>query len=105
MADALGVEPKLVHISSDTLAKLWPECMGGLWGDKSHTVLFDNSKIKRAVPEFCAKIRFDQGVKESVKYVYSHPELQVLDPEFDSWCDRVIEAYERMVDAMPKMGE
>ena len=105
VADALGVEPKLVHISSDTLAKLWPECMGGLWGDKSHTVLFDNSKIKRAVPEFCAKIRFDQGVKESVKYVYSHPELQVLDPEFDSWCDRVIEAYERMVDAMPKMGE
>jgi len=57
------------------------------------------------VPEFCAKIRFDQGVKESVKYVYSHPELQVLDPEFDAWCDRVIEAYERMVDAMPKMGE
>ena len=103
VGDALGVEPKMVHISSETLGKLWPECMGGLLGDKSNNVQFDNSKIKRAVPAFNANTRFDQGVRESVVYVYSHPELQVLDPEYDAWCDAVIDAYERMVEAMPKM--
>ena len=62
---------------------LCEEFVGNLTGDKSNTVLFDNTKIKRAVPQFCAKIRYDQGVRECVQYVYSHPECQKLDPEFD----------------------
>ncbi len=40
-------------------------------------------------------VRFDQGVKMSLDYVLSHPELQVEDPEFDEWCDRVIAALDK----------
>ena len=102
-ARALGVKPRFVHIASETLGRLCPEYVGNLLGDKSNTVIFDNSKIKRAVPQFCAAIRFDQGVREAVEYVYSHPECQIPDPEFDAWCDAVIEGYERMVAQLPKL--
>ena len=102
-ARALGVEPHFVHIASETLGRLCPEYVGNLLGDKSNTVIFDNSKIKRAVPQFCAAIRFDQGVREAVEYVYSHPECQIEDPEFDAWCDAVIEGYEKMTAALPKL--
>jgi len=102
-ARALGVKPKLVHIASETLGMLCEDYVGNLIGDKSSTVLFDNSKIKRAVPQFCASIRFDQGVREAVDYIYSHPECQVMDPAFDAWCDAVIEGYQRMVAQLPKL--
>ncbi len=101
---AVGCAPKLVHIASETLAKLGPDWEGALIGDKSNTVLFDNSKIKRLVPEFCATTRFDQGAREVVEYIYSHPECQTPDPEFDAWCDAVIEQYEAMMEKLPKLG-
>ena len=71
---------------------------GGLIGDKSNTVVFDNSKIKRLVPEFCATTRFDQGVKESVDYVLSHSECQIEDSTFDQWCDKVIEVVNKSIE-------
>ncbi len=101
---AVGCAPKLVHIASETLAKLGPDWEGALIGDKSNTVLFDNSKLKRLVPEFCATTRFDQGAREVVDYIYSHPECQTPDPEFDAWCDAVIEQYEAMMETLPKLG-
>lgn len=101
IGEALGVQPKIVHIASDTLAAICSACVGNLLGDKSNTVIFDNSKIKRAVPEFCASIRYDQGVREAIEYIYSHPECQRPDPEFDQWCDQVIEIYECMIQSMP----
>ena len=64
-------------------------------GDKSVTVVFDNSKLKRAVPQMRTSVRFDQGVKMALDNVLSHPELQVEDPEFDAWCDRVIAALDK----------
>ena len=100
---ALGMKPKIVHIASDTLALLCGEYRGALLGDKSNTLFLDNTKIKRAVPGFRAEIRFDRGVREAVKYVYSHPECQTEDPAFDTWCDAVIEGYERMTDALPRL--
>jgi len=103
IGEALGVKPQMVHIASDTLAVLCDACVGNLLGDKSNTVIFDNTKIKRAVPEFCATIRYDQGVREAVEYIYSHPECQRPDPEFDAWCDQVIELYEKMVATLPKL--
>lgn len=99
---ALGRRPEIVHIPSDALAALNPKFVGGLLGDKTHTVIFDNTKVKKAVPEFAATMRFDQGARKSIDYIYSHPECQQADPEFDEWCDRVIKIYEDALATMPK---
>ena len=103
IATALGVELHAVHIASETLALLCPDWEGALLGDKSNTVLFDNSKIKRAVPQFCCTTRYDQGVREAIAYNDSHPECQKADPAFDAWCDQVAQAYAQLAAALPKL--
>ena len=98
VANALGVEPKLYHVASDFLVATSPKTWdfeGNLIGDKSVTVIFDCSKLKRAVPGFCATTPFHEGVRRCVAHILAHPELQMEDPEFDAWCDRVIAAQEK----------
>ncbi len=99
IADALGVELKARHVSSEFLAAVGApmgyDFTGSLIGDKAVSVVFDNSKLKRTVPDMCTRVRFDQGVRIALDYVLSHPECQVPDPEFDAWCDRVIDALDR----------
>ena len=99
---AFGVKPQITHIPADMLAKLCPSYFGSLLGDKSNNAVFDNTKIKRAVPEFCATIRFDQGVRDAVQYIYQHSECRELDPEFDAWCDALTEEYEGMASKLPR---
>ncbi|MCR2806951.1 SDR family oxidoreductase [Paenibacillus soyae] len=95
IASALGVKLNAVHVASSFLDACSPyDFKGGLLGDKANTVVFDNSKLKRLVPEFAATTRFDQGIKQTIDHVLAHPELQEEDPEFDAWCDRVIGALE-----------
>ena len=94
---ALNVRPKLYHVASDFLATTSPkewDFTGNLLGDKAATVVFDCSKLKRAVPGFQATTRFDEGVRRCVAYILAHPELQEEDPEFDAWCERIIAAQE-----------
>ena len=67
---------------------------GSLIGDKSTSVVFDNSKLKKIVPEMTTRIPFNQGVRIALDYISKHSELQVEDLEFDAWCDRVIDALE-----------
>ena len=93
VARTLGVELKACHVSSEFLSDIGPyDFRGGLIGDKAVTVLFDNSKLKRAVPGFQATVRFEEGVARTIGHILAHPELQVPDPAFDAWCDRVLEA-------------
>ena len=95
IADALGVEYKPYYVASSFLAEVSDyDLYGGLLGDKSNSVVFDNTKLKKAVPGFAPCIRFEQGIKKTLDYIKDHPECQVLDPEFDDWCDRVINALE-----------
>jgi nucleoside-diphosphate-sugar epimerase len=101
IAAALGVELHAVHVSTDILAACCKDFLGGVAGDKCHTVIFDNSKIKRAVPGFTATVRFDQGVRRTLQYVYSHPECQKPDPEFDAWTDEVIAHQQQMLEKLP----
>ncbi len=84
-------------VSSDFLASAAPQYdfRGGLIGDKSCSVVFDNSKVKKAVPGFIPVIRFEQGAQKVLDNVLAHPELQREDPEFDAFCDRVIAALEK----------
>ena len=97
VADALGVEFKPYYVASDFLAAVSDyDFVGGLIGDKSNTVVFDNTKLKNAVPGFVATIRSEQGIRKTVEYVLSHPEEQIEDPEFDAWCDKVIEKLEEV---------
>ena len=98
VANALNVTPKLYYVASQFLAAVAPkewDFEGNLLGDKAVSVCFDCTKLKRAVPGFQATTRFDEGVRRCVEYVLAHPELQTEDPEFDIWCDKVIEAQEK----------
>jgi len=105
IAAALQVELHPVHIATDVLAACSKDFLGGLTGDKSNSVLFDNTKIKRAVPGFTATVRFDQGVRRTLAYVYSHPECQKPDPEFDAWTDEVIARYGQMLEKLPVLPD
>lgn len=96
-AQALGVELKSYHVASDLLAAVMKQydMEGNLIGDKANTVIFDNTKVKRAVPEFVCTTRFDQGARKTIDYILKHPELQIEDPEFDACCDRIIAVLEK----------
>lgn len=95
IADALGVKLNAVHVASEFLdACSTQDYRGGLLGDKANSVVFDNAKVKRLVPEFVATTRFDQGIKRTIANILANPELQREDPEFDAWCDKVIGALE-----------
>ena len=99
IADALGVELKPYHVSSDFLSaageKYGYDFRGGLLGDKSVSVVFDNKKLKRLAPEMKTNIPFHKGVRLALDYILSHPkECQIEDKEFDEWCDKVIAVME-----------
>ena len=102
IADALNVEYKPYYVSSHFLAKVGRkyDLEGGLIGDKANSVVFDNTKLKKAVPGFAPSIRFEEGVRRCLDYILSHPECQVEDPEFDEWCDSIIEALDKAADAI-----
>lgn len=96
IAKVLGVELKAYHVSSEFLASVSDyDLTGGLIGDKACSVIFDNSKLKKAVPGFTPKVRFEEGVRKTLEYCLAHPECQVEDPEFDAWCDKVIDVMEK----------
>ncbi|MEA4889810.1 MAG: SDR family oxidoreductase [Clostridiaceae bacterium] len=90
IAQALGVKPNLYHVATDDLVARDLSLAGPLWGDKANSVIFDNTKLKRLVPGYAATIRFDQGIRTTLAYFESHPELQKPDPDWDAWTDAVI---------------
>jgi len=98
IADALGVKLDAYHVAADYLSavgdKYGYDFEGSLTGDKSVSVVFDNSKLKRLVPDMRTTVPFNRGVRIALDYVLSHPECQVEDPEFDAWCDKVIAVLE-----------
>lgn len=96
IAQALGVKLHPYHVASDFLNNVGPDYdyEGSLTGDKAVSVVFDNSKLKRIVPEFNPVISFAEGVRIALDYIQAHPECQKEDPEFDQWCDKVIESLE-----------
>lgn len=95
IADSLGVTYKPYYVASEFLAAVSDyDFTGSLIGDKANSIVFDNTKLKKAVPDFKATIRFDQGVRKTIEFVLSHPEYQKEDKEFDEWCDKVIDTLE-----------
>ncbi len=93
IAAAAGVEPKLVHVPSDLIAAYDPEWGDSLMGDKMQSMIFDNTKIKRVVPDFNPTIPFSQGAREIVAWFDADPKRQVIDEDFDALINRIIAAY------------
>ncbi|AIZ44467.1 NAD-dependent dehydratase [Deinococcus radiopugnans] len=90
VAGAAGVKPQLVHVPSETIAAFAPAWGAGLLGDKAHSVIFDNSKIKRLVPEFRATIPYARGVREVLAWYDADPARQVVDEGLDRLMDEII---------------
>ncbi|WP_010250844.1 SDR family oxidoreductase [Acetivibrio cellulolyticus] len=96
IANCLGVEFKPYYVPSDFLAAVSNyDFTGSLIGDKANSVVFDNSKLKNAVPDFKASVRFDKGIENTIRYVIEHKECQIEDLEFDQWCDKIINLLEK----------
>jgi nucleoside-diphosphate-sugar epimerase len=92
---ALDLEPNIIHIPSDLIARYDPESLGGLIGDKANSEVFDNSKIKRFVPDYVCEVNWVEGVRRSLAWFDMHPEYQTVDHELNLVWDRIIAAYER----------
>jgi len=94
VARAAGVEAQLVHVPSDLIAAYDPDIGAGLLGDKAHSMIFDNTKIKRIVPDFSATIPYSRGAKEVIAWFDADPTRQVVDKKIDQVMDKIIAAYE-----------
>ena len=92
---ALGLQPKLIHIPSDLIAMYDLDSLGSLVGDKANSEVFDNSKIKRFVPDYVCEVSWAEGLRRSLAWFEAHPEYQTIDHGMNSVWDRMIAAYER----------
>jgi nucleoside-diphosphate-sugar epimerase len=86
---AFGVEPTIVHVPSDVIAAADPEWGAGLLGDKAHSVMFDNSKLRSVVPGWHAVVPFEQGARAIADWYLSHPDWQVVDERADALMDKL----------------
>ena len=94
IAAALGVQsPQIVKVPTDFICQVAPQMTGTLKGDKAHPGVFDNSKIKRFVPEFRCCTLFRQGVRDSVRWLREHPDQQNLKPELEALIEKVLTAW------------
>lgn len=84
---ALGAEPNLVHIASETIARIMPQLAPGILGDKTNSAIFDNSKIKKLVPEFRTTVPFGRGAAEIIEWYLENEDRQVSNPELEAGFD------------------
>ncbi|WP_304232107.1 SDR family oxidoreductase [Jiulongibacter sediminis] len=98
LADAAGVEANIVHIPSQKIIEYadrngFPSEEGNLWGDKSHCALFDNSKIKKLVPDYVATIPFSEGIKETLAWFESKPERMIINETTNRFLSELVKNY------------
>ncbi len=93
IAKALGLEARIVHVPSDLIAAYDADWGDSLLGDKTHSFVLDNSKIKKAVPGFACTKPFSVGIQESLDWYHADPDRQVVDGQFNALCERILAAY------------
>ncbi len=96
VADAAGTKAIKVHVASETLAKFDPRWGDSLIGDKANSVIFDNSKIKRFVPEFNCSIPFSQGAREIISWYDANPQRKQISLESDALAEKIIAAVSKI---------
>ena len=89
LAAALGVTARLVHVPSDAIAAADPGWGAGLLGDKAHSMVFDNSKLRSVVPGWRAVIPFERGAREIADWYLADPARQVPDERLDALMDKL----------------
>jgi len=93
IAKAAGCQAEIIHIPSEFIAAVNPEWGASLLGDKAYSVVFDNSKIKRLVPEFRPKVKFAEGIARSIAWHDQDPSRQVIDPLVNQTMEHIIQLY------------
>lgn len=93
LAAAAGVEARIVHVPSDVIASHDPEWGAGLLGDKAHSMVFDNTKVRSVVPGYRATVPFEHGAREIVDWFDADPARKVVDADLDALMDRLVETY------------
>ena len=93
LAAAVGVEARIVHVPSAAIAAADPEWGAGLLGDKAHSMVFDNAKLRSVVPDYVATVPFEQGAREIVGWYDADPARQEVDSRLDALMDRLVETY------------
>ena len=93
LAAAAGVKPTLVHVPSDLIAAYDPIWGESLLGDKTHSFILDNSKVKRLIPEFICTTPFSRGAEEIIAWHMADPVRRKVDEAFNALCDRILQAY------------
>jgi nucleoside-diphosphate-sugar epimerase len=96
MGQAAGVQPDLIHIPSVFINRFDARTGAGLLGEKDFSTVFDNSKIKLAVPAFRATITFAEGMRRCMDWFETHEDLKAVDKDRNEMMDRIIEAYQCM---------
>ena len=98
---AIGVEPQLVHVPSDLIATYDSGALGSLVGDKATSVVFDNTKIKRFVPDFVCTTPWGEGMRKSVAWFQADPKRRTIDSDSNALWDRILTGFAR---ALPEAG-
>lgn len=93
IAEELGVEANIVHVPSDFIARVAPERAGSLLGDKTWSVVFDNTKIKSFVPGFHAAIPFREGIRRTLAWFAADATRRNVDAAVNAEMDRILDAY------------
>ena len=93
LAAAAGVDARIVHVPSDVIAAADPRWGAGLLGDKAHSMVFDNTKLRSVVPDYVATVPFHLGAREIVAWYDEDPSRQQVDPDLDAVMDRLVDTY------------
>ncbi|WP_182111849.1 MULTISPECIES: NAD-dependent epimerase/dehydratase family protein [unclassified Actinotalea] len=93
LAAAAGTTARIVHVPSDAIAAQDPEWGAGLLGDKAHSMVFDNTKVRTVVPDYRATIPFEQGAREIVEWYDADPARRTVDTRVDALLDRLVDQF------------
>ncbi|NLF01744.1 MAG: SDR family oxidoreductase [Anaerolineales bacterium] len=90
VARAAGAdEPRLVHVASEVIASYDAEWGAGLLGDKTHSVVFDTTKIKRLVPDFVCTIPYAEGARQVMEWFDADPARRQVDEVANALFERI----------------
>jgi nucleoside-diphosphate-sugar epimerase len=94
IGEAVGTQPQKAHISTEFITAFMPQKEGSLLGDKVNSLIFDNSKLRRFVPDYKPVIPFREGIKKTVAFLQSQPSLQTIDEPYEAMIDKIIAAHD-----------